>query len=72
MKILLQDGKTRRYLAQGGDWSDTLDSALIFGDLAGARRYGTQHGLSNTRIVALMGKPAASFRPSPVRAGDSL
>jgi hypothetical protein len=56
MKILLQNRKTRRYVANGGNWSENAEAALVFPDIEQARRHGTNCGLSGLRIVALVGR----------------
>lgn len=63
MRILLQDCETRRYLAPGGAWNESVEAALEFEDLAKARDYGTAHGLSAVRVVALAGRGGAGAGP---------
>jgi len=62
MKILLQNRETSRYLAQGGRWSENMETALSFTDLAQARQYGARHGLPGLRIVALAGGESTRAR----------
>lgn len=65
MKILLQNGHTRRYVAKDGHWSETAETALVFRDLAQARRHGTDCGLAGLRIVAFVGRDHADANAEP-------
>ena len=68
MRILLQHRQTKRYLAPGGDWSESTEAALEFADLAKARDYGATHGGSNLRVVALAGRTSPGLTSRLARA----